>query len=53
MIASSTIRSSTEGVTSEVFVIDGNLVLVGLHIGIDSHGAKPSVGGIGDEAESS
>jgi hypothetical protein len=53
MIASSTTRSSTEEVTSEVFVIDGNLVLAGLHISIDSHGAKPSVGGTGDEAESS
>jgi len=32
-------------------VVNGNLVLAGLHLGIDSHGAKPSVCGAGDEAE--
>ena len=33
-------------------VVDGNLVLVGLHLGIDIYNAEPFVGGTDDEAES-
>jgi hypothetical protein len=33
-------------------VIDGNLVLASLHLGIDSHGAETSMGRVNEEAES-